>query len=275
MTESAERKTTASPFSTASPFNIGDTEVHVEGTGPDTVIMVHGFPDTHRLWDGTVAALKDRYQCARFTLPGFVGPVRREGYPLEEIIGIIQAIADQLSPDRKVILLCHDWGCMFTYQYYARYPDRVAKVIGVDIGDPRTLRREIDTKGLVMILSYQWFLAAAWRIGGTVGNRMTFWMRARMRCPSDPAPVSWQMAWPYYMTWFGGYRGKVKAFRPTCPMLFIYAKKKPFMFHAQSWIDELKSKPGNEVHGFDCGHWVMLQQPEQFNGLVRRWLTSG
>jgi pimeloyl-ACP methyl ester carboxylesterase len=255
-------------------MKVGEVEVHVDGRGPDTVIMVHGFPDTYRLWDGTVAALKDRYRCARFTLPGFVGPVRREGYPLEEITGLIGAIADKVSPGRKVILLCHDWGCMFAYQFYARHPERVEKIVGVDIGDPRTLRKEITPRALLMLLAYQWFLAAAWKIGGALGDRMTRWMRGRMRCPSDPAPVSHQMAWPYFMTWFGGYRGQVRAFRPACPMLFIYARRKPFMFHAQSWIEELKSKPGNEVHAFDTGHWIMLQDPAGFNGLVRRWLDG-
>ena len=255
-----------------SVVHIGDVEVHVEGAGPDTIVMVHGFPDTYRLWDGTVAALKDRYRCARFTLPGFVGPVRREGYPLEEIVGLIRAIAETVSPGRRIILLCHDWGCMFAYQFYARHPDMVAKVVGVDIGDPRSLRREIGTRGMVMLITYQWILALAWKVGGQIGDAITRWMRGRMRCPSDPAPVSWQMTWPYYMTWFGGYRGQVRAFQPACPMLFVYAKKKPFMFHAPSWIAELKSKPGNEVHEFDTGHWIMLSQAERFNQLVRGWL---
>lgn len=253
-------------------FKVGETEVYVEGTGPDTIVMVHGFPDTHRIWDGTVAALKGQYRCARFTLPGFVGPVRREGYALEEIVGLIRAVAEKVSPGRRIILMCHDWGCLFSYQFYARHPELVARVIGVDIGDPRSLAREIDARGKAILLGYQWFLAAAWKIGGPIGTRMTRAMRAWMRCPSDPGPVSWQMTWPYYMTWFGGYRGQIRAFRPDCPMLFIYARKKPFMFHARSWIEELKAKPGNEVHEFDCGHWVMLSRPERFNGLVRDWL---
>ena len=33
--------------------------------------MIHGWPDTHRLWDRQVAALQDRYRCVRFALPGF------------------------------------------------------------------------------------------------------------------------------------------------------------------------------------------------------------
>jgi len=28
------------------------------------------------------------------------------------------------------------------------------------------------------------------------------------------------------------------------------------------------------VAGFDCGHWVMLEQPERFHELVRGWLSG-
>ena len=48
-----------------------DVELLVEGAGERAIVMVHGWPDTHRLWDGQVAALKNRYLCVRFTLPGF------------------------------------------------------------------------------------------------------------------------------------------------------------------------------------------------------------
>jgi cis-3-alkyl-4-acyloxetan-2-one decarboxylase len=253
----------------------GEVEVHVEGRGPDTVVMVHGFPDTYRLWDQTVAALKDRYRCARFTLPGFVNPAVRRGYPMDELMEMMERIVESVTPDRKVILLVHDWGCMVGYQYYARNPDRVAKVVGVDIGDPRSLRREIPRKAMVMLLAYQFTLAFAWKVGGRIGDAITRWMALSfMRCPSDPAPISSAMDWPYYMAWFGGWRGHVKAFEPSCPMLFIYAKRKPFMFHAPSWVEQLKARPGNEVHGFDTGHWVMLQDPANFNALIGRWLAS-
>jgi len=257
------------------PLTVDGIDVHVEGQGPDTIVMVHGFPDTYRLWDGTVAALKDRYRCARFTLPGFTGGARREGYPLAEVIGLIKAVAEATSPGRPVIVLCHDWGCLFAYQFCARHPEMVAKVIGVDIGDPASLRREISPRALVMLVTYQWILALAWKIRGRLGDAITRWMRGRMYCPSDPGPVSSAMTWPYYMTWFGGYRGQIKAFTPTCPMLFVYARRKPFMFHAQSWVDELRARPGSEVHEFNTGHWIMLADPAGFNGLVRRWLEQG
>ena len=46
-------------------------ELHVDGEGAETIVMVHGWPDTYRLWDAQVAFLRSRYQCVRFTLPGF------------------------------------------------------------------------------------------------------------------------------------------------------------------------------------------------------------
>ncbi len=54
--------------------------IHVEGDHPHAVVMLHGWPDSFRLWDATVAALMPFYRCVRFTLPGFdlaTGRVRR------------------------------------------------------------------------------------------------------------------------------------------------------------------------------------------------------
>ena len=54
-----------------STIDIEGVDVVVEGEGAETVVMMQGWPDTWRLWDGQVAALKDRYRCVRFTQPGF------------------------------------------------------------------------------------------------------------------------------------------------------------------------------------------------------------
>ena len=50
---------------------IDGIDVRAEGQGPRTVVMVHGWPDTYRVWDAQVAALQGQYRCVRFTLPGF------------------------------------------------------------------------------------------------------------------------------------------------------------------------------------------------------------
>lgn len=258
-------------------MKIGEVDVQVEGAGDESIVMVHGWPDTARLWDGTVAALQDRYRCIRFTLPGFDRAHARRARTLGELTDFLRDVVEQLSPGRPVTLLLHDWGCPIGYEFYRRHPQLVARIIGIDIGDTASLGRTLGVKEKLMVFSYQVFLATAWRLGGAVGDRMTRWMAARMRCPSDPAPMGAHMAYPYYMTWFGGaqsWRRELHAFEPAVPMLYVYGRRKPLMFHAQSWLDALQAKAGNAVVAFDTGHWVMSAAPAQFHQTVRNWLAG-
>lgn len=257
----------------SSPLSIQGIDIHVEGEGAETIVMVHGWPDTYRLWDATVATLKDRYRCVRFTLPGF--DAGKDAYTLDELLAFLGEVIERVSPGKKVILLLHDWGCFFGYQFYARYPEKVSRIVGVDIGDPRATAKTMTGREKAIMLAYQTWNALAWRIGGSIGTWMIRTMARLGKCPSDRAPMSWRMGYPYWLLWFGGresFRGNVRRFEPQCPMLFVYGVRKPLRFHSPQWAAELKQKPGNEVVEFDTGHWVMSDAPERFNRVVADWL---
>ena len=256
---------------------VDGVEVLVEGEGPP-VVMVHGWPDTHRLWDATVTALKDRYRCIRFTLPGF--DLSREGraYSLDEVIETIRRIVAATAPDAKVTLLLHDWGCFFGYQFAMRHPQLVDRVIGVDIGDAGSGRHraEMGRKSQLMVLAYQMWLALAWRIGGGIGTAMARWMARTMRCPTDPQGIGAQMGYPYALRWLGvagGLKG-LKTFSPVGPMLYLYGERKPFMFHSRAWVERLAVRPSSRALGLPTGHWVMVARPREFNDAVRTWLAE-
>jgi pimeloyl-ACP methyl ester carboxylesterase len=253
---------------------IDGVEIHIDGGGAETIVMVHGWPDTYRLWDAQVAFLKSRYRCVRFTLPGFdIGKPRR-AYSIEEIADFLRRVIEQVSPARKVILMLHDWGCLFGYQFYMRHPELVSRIVGVDIGDTKGLQYGLPRRQILMIMAYQRWLAYAWRIGGRIGDWMSLRMKRLLKSPSDERFIASCMAYPYYQAWFGGYPKAMKRFKPACPVLFIYGKRKPVMFHTQAWLDELRKGRGNSVVEFDTGHWVMLQRPERFNQTVGDWLAA-
>jgi pimeloyl-ACP methyl ester carboxylesterase len=252
-------------------------DVHVEGDGAEAILMVHGWPDTYRLWDAQVDFLKTKFRCIRFTLPGFDETQARRIYTVDEVTGFIAEVVRRLSPDRKVTLMLHDWGCVYGYEFAMRNPGLVARIVGVDIGDARALRRELGARAKRYILAYQVWLALAWKIGGRLGDWMTRKMARWVRARSDPSFISSRMNYPYYLAWFGGEQSfgrQVGRFSPACSMLFIYGERKPFMFHAQAWIDALARQAGSRVVAFDTGHWVMLQQGERFNQVVGDWLTA-
>jgi pimeloyl-ACP methyl ester carboxylesterase len=256
---------------------IAGIDVHVDGEGPDTIVMVHGWPDTYRLWDTQVEHLKAQFRCIRFTLPGFDDAQPRRPYTVDEVTGLIRQVIEQVSPDRKVTLMLHDWGCMYGYEFYMRHAGLVERIIGVDIGEARSLRRELDGRAKFYILCYQVWLALAWKIGGRPGDWMTRKMARWIRARSDPRFISSRMNYPYYLAWFGGdqaFGRQIQRFKPACPMLFIYGARKPFMFHARTWIEWLAQQPGSRVEAFDTGHWVMLQQPGRFNQAAAEWLAA-
>ena len=252
-------------------------EIWLQGQGEHTLLMLHGWPDTHHLWDGTVAALQDRAVCARFTLPGFAsGPA---ALSLEAMCELLSRIADRISPDRPVVLILHDWGCVFGYEWALRHPQRVERVVAVDVGDHNAaaLQHSWGLKQKAAVMGYQLWLALAWMLGrfwSGPGTRMTRAMARWLRCPSAPSRISHRMNYPYAMQWFGvagGFKGAAQVDLPM-PLLYVYGERKPFMFHSPGWLQAVAARPGSAVQGLPCGHWVMLSRPEAFHARVRQWL---
>lgn len=255
-------------------ITVQGTDVWLQGQGDETVLMLHGWPDTRALWDGTVAALQDRATCARFTLPGFeTGP---SALSLDEMCQRLSKIADTISPGCPLTLMLHDWGCVFGYEWAMRHPERVARVVAVDVGDHNSgaLQRSWGFKEKGSVAGYQLWLALAWVLGGRIGTRMTRAMARWLGCPPDPGRISHRMNYPYAMQWLGTVGGFKKAAQVDLPMplLYVYGERKLFMFHSPSWLQAVSNQPGSAVLGLPCGHWVMLSRPEAFHARVRSWL---
>ena len=251
-------------------------EVVTDGKRGPVVLMLHGWPDTRVLWDAQVAALRDRFRCVRFTLPGFEPGSARRATSLEEMLTLFDKVVDLVSPDRPVVLLLHDWGCFFGYQYAMLRPDRIERVIGIDIGDAGSPAHvaSLTVAAKAMIASYQLWLAAAWRVGGSVGDAMTRGMARTVKAPAPPSQVHAGMNYPYDIAWtgsHGSYRD-VRSVELACPLLFIYGRRKPFMFHSPTWEAGVAAQAGCEVVTMDTGHWVMREQPAKVNDAILRWL---
>jgi len=262
-------------------MDIGGVTVHLAGQG-DTLLLLHGWPDTLHLWDSTVAALQDKRRCVRLTLPGFDLAQAARPTSLTHMSELLCRVLDRVSPGQPVTLLLHDWGCVFGYEFAARHPDRVACIVAVDIGDHNSaaLQQALSAKARFQVGAYQVWLALAWLMGRHIspplGNGMTRWMARALRCPAPAAQIGWQMNYPYAMRWFGLAGGLRQATPITarCPLLYLYGRRKPFMFHSPAWLAQVAARPGSAVQGFASGHWVMLDQPTVFNACVRQWLLA-
>lgn len=92
--------------------------------GP-TVVMVHGWPDSHALWDGVAPLLVDRFRVITYDNRG-VGPSSspkpRSEYTMARLADDFAAVIDAVSPTRPVHVIGHDWGSVSVWEYLA-WPD--------------------------------------------------------------------------------------------------------------------------------------------------------
>ena len=77
------------------------------------VVLVHGFPDSSRVWDEVVERLAPTHRVTTYDVRGAGAsgaPAGRGGYRLEQLADDLVSVADATSPDRPVHVVGHDWG---------------------------------------------------------------------------------------------------------------------------------------------------------------------
>ena len=89
-------------------------QVHGDADAP-TVVLVHGYPDDHHVWDGVLEELLPRYRVVTYDVRGAGGsdaPRSRAAYRFGQLERDLAAVVDAVSPDRPVHLVGHDWGAI-------------------------------------------------------------------------------------------------------------------------------------------------------------------
>lgn len=111
--------------------------VYEEGNpdGP-TVVLVHGYPDSHVVWDGVVPLLSEKFRVVRYDDRGAgasSGPKSFSKYAMANFADDFAAVVAEVSPGRPVHVLGHDWGSIGIWEYLGRpgAGDRVASFTSV------------------------------------------------------------------------------------------------------------------------------------------------
>ncbi len=104
--------------------------VKVTGKGPP-VILIPGLSSSGAVWDGTVAYLKDRYQCHVLTLGGFAGQPSFQGPFLETVRKDLANYIRKMKLDHPVII-GHSLGGVITLSLASHDPDLPGPLIIVD-----------------------------------------------------------------------------------------------------------------------------------------------
>ncbi len=117
-----------------------DVEVHGDGTpGRSPVLLIHGFPDTKRLWTKQVGPLVDaghqvitydQRGTERATSRPTSTPTRSSSWRWTPI-----AVLDHLDV-AKAHVVGHDWGAAAAWATASFSPDRVDRLVALSVGHP-------------------------------------------------------------------------------------------------------------------------------------------
>lgn len=117
-------------------------EFEVSGSGAP-VVLLHGFPDSGRLWRYQVAPLVDAgFQVIVPDLRGFGSsdkPAEVEAYRVPLLVTDVLGMLDSLGVDRAH-LVGHDWGAALAWGIAALAPERVDHLAVLSVGHPTAFR---------------------------------------------------------------------------------------------------------------------------------------
>lgn len=262
------------------PNIVKNLQVKYDGEGKETLIFLHGYPDSLELWDKQVEYLKKDYSIARFTLPGFEleDNGKRPSYSIKQIRMILDSFIQGLNKD-KITILAHDWGAIYAFQYIKKN-DLVDRVILFDIGSFG------DEKRPTVNLKYTFALAVAWTLPEFLGEKLTVYTAENILNIVDVDPnktiadlrIDPRMTYPYWNLWRSILTKEIA--KPTelkdyaTPFLFMYGKDKKVWFHAKSWEQQLQSLNKGQVEVLPGGHWFMQSSPDLVNQKISDWLNA-
>ena len=112
--------------------------VRDEGSGP-AVLLLHGFPDDHRVWDAQVPALVAAGY--RVIAPDTRGagesemPAEEAAYRIEALVADLVGLLDTLGIEQAAVV-GHDWGAVQAWHLAMWHPARVSRLAALSVGHP-------------------------------------------------------------------------------------------------------------------------------------------
>lgn len=246
---------------------VGHLDVHAidRGSGP-AVLLLHGNPDSSRLWLPLIERLAPNHRCIAPDLPGFgrTAAPREFDYSLESLARFVEELVIACGLPGRVSLVVHDIGGPFGLAWATRHPERVGH-----LGISNTLFHS----------DYRWHpWGRVWRtpvlgeLSMRVMTRRLFsreLRRGSRRLPPGHAEATYQSFTPevrravlrLYRALdperFHGWEEALLDVVRTVPTRVIWGAHDPYIplaFAGRFGTDHVRILAG-------CGHWVPVEEP--------------
>jgi pimeloyl-ACP methyl ester carboxylesterase len=260
-------------------------EYEVTGEGRP-VVLIHGFPDSGRLWHQQVRALADAgFQVIVPDMRGYGASDKPDGveaYNVLYLVADIGAVLDDAGVERAHIV-GHDWGAAVAWVLGAVAPERVDHLAALSVGHPSSFRGggfEQNEKSWYMLLFQFPGVAERWLSDDKWAN-----FRAWSQHPDADAVIADLEATDSLTPGLNWYRANIPPESYVDPPLVLPPIQAPTMGVWSSGDFALTegqmTRSAEHVAGpwryerlEGPGHWMQLEAPDGVNRLLGDFLPS-
>lgn len=259
----------------------------VAGEGPP-LMLLHGFPQTWREWDGVINQLAGEFTIVAPDLRGLGGvPGPATGYDIFSMAEDVRAIVDVEFGSTPITLCGHDMGSYVALGYALAHRDRVASLILVDAPLPgTTLGDRLATNPRTWHIAFHSNADVAHLlISGREREYLEFFIRSRLVNPDSVSPSAMD-AYVRAYSGPGGLRAAFEMYRSlpessarvrtelaergklSCPFVYVAGALTAVQADLCGMVDELGPHGSIEVIE-DTGHYVPEEQPARLSDVIR------
>lgn len=242
------------------------------------VVLLHGFPDTHRTWRKQIAALTAAGY--RLVMPDMRGygasdaPGKPADYHVDRLCADVVGLLDALDIERAY-LIGHDWGSLVGWHVCMTAPERVTRFAALSVGHPNAYARA----GVAQKLR-AWY-AALFQLPGIAEAMVGAGDLAALKhqAVDDAQLADWRanFAQPGRLTAALNYyranrhlalaRGYPLV---TVPVMGVWSEGDPALTRAQmaDSAQYMEAPFRYEQIGGEVGHWLQLKEPRRVNRLL-------
>jgi pimeloyl-ACP methyl ester carboxylesterase len=271
-----------------------DVELAVEVGEPatgardaETVLLLHGFPDSHKLWRYQVPVLRDAgYRTIAPDLRGFgesEWPSDVRDYRLTASVQDMVAVLDALGIE-KAHVVCHDFGAVVGWLLAALQPDRVDRLAALSVGHPNSGRaptiEQRQKQWYMLLFQFEgvaeellsrndWALLREWTAGS---HDQRLWIEDLSRPGALTAALNWYRA--------NQHPSRELRERPpvpsvAAPTLGLWSDGDLALTEEQMQRSaEFVTGPWTYERVAHASHWMQVDQPELVNRLLLSHLAG-
>lgn len=283
------------PFERIS-FQNGDVTLRAVAAGPKdgpVMLLLHGFPEFWYGWQKQLGPLAAAG--FRAVAPDQRGynqsskPARVSDYAMPHLVADVLCIITQLGRPR-VVLVGHDWGALVAWSVAAAHPEKIERLVILNVPHPGVMPRFLLTHPRQMLRSWymvffqlpvlpERFFGAKDFQGGVDSLVKT----SRPGTFSAEDLGQYRKAWGQpgavraMLSWYRALGRDPGAFRLgqiTVPTLILWGKKDAFLLPGLASASLGECQRGQLIWFEECTHWLHHEEPEAVNAAIVKFANA-